>query len=89
MSRVAGESSEVIGQAKYLAYIVKMVLEKTKKGYTLLDELSETSKDSSYETAKGIVDDIVSVMSNGIESCTEVTDKLMKYSSFLSELERG
>ena len=55
----------------------------------MLSTLSQTSKDKSYDTAKGIVDEVASIVKAGLPDCAETAGKLNAYGEFLISIQDG
>lgn len=88
-ARVFGTPSEVRQLAKLIKLTLDTIEEGNKNADRLLQQLSTTSKDKSYNTAEAVVEEVKAI----VESCKipaeEVENQLMDYAAFLDPMVNG
>lgn len=89
MARVVGEGSEVVDLANQLKQCLEEIVTLNGEGKKLVDSLASTSKDKSLDVAKGIVDEVASIVVKGLPDCAEAAGKVKGYGEFLISIENG
>ncbi len=89
MARTAGDGDEVKALAQRLISCLGEIKDLNKNGQNMLGELAQTSKDKSYETAEGIVNEVASIVMAGLPDCAETANKVSAYGDFLLSMQDG
>ena len=89
MARTAGDGEEVKALALKLKDSLGEIIRLNGEGQRLLDTLAETSKDKSYDTAKGVVDEVAAIVKAGLPDCLEAAQKVKAYGEFLISIQDG
>ena len=89
MARTAGDGDEVKALAMKLKNSLGEIIRLNGEGKRLLDTLSGTSKDKSYDTAQGIVNEVASIVKAGLPDCLETAEKVKAYGEFLISMHDG
>ena len=86
---VIGSGDEAKALAQRLRSCLEEIIQLNGKVSNMLSTLSQTSKDKSYDTAKGIVDEVASIVKAGLPDCAETAGKLNAYGEFLISIQDG
>lgn len=89
MARTAGDGEEVKKLAGDLRNALSEIVRLNGKGKALLTTLEGTSKDKSYNTAEGIVDEVAAIVLAGLPDCGETAGKVYSYGEFLESMKEG
>lgn len=89
MARTVGDGSEVKELSRRLQTCLEEIIQLNGKGKALLGQLSQTSKDKSFDSAEGVVNEVASIVLAGLPDCSETAGKLNAYGDFLISMENG
>lgn len=87
--QVIGNGNDAKELAKRLQMCLQEIIELNGKGKAMLGQLAQTSKDKSYDSAEGVVNEVASIVLAGLPDCSETAGKLNAYGDFLISIENG
>lgn len=87
--RVFGTPEEVKKLAELIKLTLETIEEKNNKANKLLQQLSATSKDKSYNTAENVVEEVKAIVESCREPAEEVENQLTDYAAFLEVIRNG
>lgn len=89
MARTVGDGADVKELSKRLKTCLEEIIQLNGKGKALLGQLSQTSKDKSYDSAESVVNEVAAIVMAGLPDCSETAGKLNAYGDFLISMENG
>lgn len=89
MARTAGDGDEVKRLATDLRNNLEEIMRLNGRGKALLGTLAQSSKDKSYAAAEAVVDEVASIVMQGLPDCGETARKVHEYGVFLDSIKNG
>ena len=89
MARTVGDGADVKELSKRLRACLEEIIQLNGRGKALLGQLSQTSRDKSYDSAESVVNEGASIVLAGLPDCAETAGKLNAYGDFLISMENG